>query len=157
MLLLLGVLVIVIVVSVKLVHRYSAEGRLRSYVPESIRETCEPESGPGYEGGGTSVATVGYPTAIAGLFCYWEGHSPAISNTVVFMTYVLFSDRESLLDAYPRPPPTNCLTAEAGRKICFDPHYHGTFGEIQHVVWTDGTLVLTDAMVAGAVYGWEPN
>jgi hypothetical protein len=156
MLLLLGVLVIVIVVSVKLVHRYSPEGRLRSYVPESIRETCNAGSG-SIVGGGSVAAIEGHLTAKAGLFCYWKGHSPAISNTVVFMTYLLFSDRESLLFAYPRPRPTNCLTAEAGRKICFDPHYFGTFGEIQHVVWTDGTLVLTDAMVAGAVYGWEPN
>jgi hypothetical protein len=156
MLLLLGVLVILIVVSVKLVHRYSPEGRLRSYVPESIRETCTAGSG-SFEGGGSVAAIEGHPTAKAGLFCGWEGHSPAISNTVVFMTYLLFSDRESLLDAFPSPPPTNCLTDEAGRRICFDPHYFGTFGEIQHVVWTDGRLVLTDAMVAGAVYGWEPN
>jgi len=157
MLLLLGVLVILIVVSVKLVHRYSPEGRLRSYVPESIRETCNAGSGSSPEGEGSVAAIEGHPTATAGLFCYWEGHSPAISNTMVFMTYLLFSDRESLLYAYPRLLPTNCLTAEAGRRICFDRHYFGTFGEIQHVVWTDGTLVLTDAMVAGAVYGWEPN
>jgi len=157
MLLLLGVLVILIVVSVKLVHRYSPEGRLRSYVPESIRETCNAGSGSSPEGEGSVAAIEGHPTATVGLFCYWEGHSPAISNTMVFMTYLLFSDRESLLYAYPRLLPTNCLTAEAGRRICFDRHYFGTFGEIQHVVWTDGTLVLTDAMVAGAVYGWEPN
>jgi hypothetical protein len=156
MLLLLGVLVILIVVSVKLVHRYSPEGRLRSYVPASIREGCTATSG-SFEGAGSVAAIEGHSTAKAGLFCDWDGHSPAISNTVVFMTYLLFSDRESLLFAYPRSLPTNCLTDEAGRRICFDPHYFGTFGEIQHVVWTDGTLVLTDAMVAGAVYGWEPN
>jgi len=151
MLLLLGVLVILIVVSVKLVNRYSPEGRLRSYVPESIRGTCEAELHT-YPVDVDEVATEGHPSAIAGLFCYWKGHSPAISNTEVWITYLLFSDRESLLLSYPRLLPTNCLTAEAGRRICFDPHYFGTFGEMQHVAWTDGTLVLTDAMVAGAVY-----
>lgn len=162
---LLGVLVILIVVSVKLVHRYSPEGRLRSYVPESIRGTCEAKTS-SFPYTGTYVATEGYPSAVAGLFCDWKGQSPAISNTEVFMTYLLFSDRKSLLYAYPRLLPTNCLTDEAGRRICYDPHYFGrpaggflTLGSLyhRHIVWTDGTLILTDATVAGAVYGWEPN
>lgn len=72
-LLLLGILVILILGSVwvsRLVYRDSPEGRLRSYVPESIRETCKAE----YT---TSlikihyVATDGFPTATASLFCFW--------------------------------------------------------------------------------------
>jgi hypothetical protein len=42
-LLLLGVLVVLVVGIVRLAHRYSPEGRLRSYVPESIRGTCRAE------------------------------------------------------------------------------------------------------------------
>ncbi len=150
-LLLLGVLVVLMIGIVGLAHRYSAEGRLRSYVPERIRGTCET----GYydlEGGTTHVATDGHPSAMAGLFCDWEGHSPLTIRTEVSITYLLFEDRTALLDAYPRSLPTNCLTDEAGRRICFDPHYFGTFGELRHIVWTDGMLFLTDATVGVTVY-----
>jgi ribosomal protein L7/L12 len=163
-----GVLAILIaapIFAVRLVNRYSPEGRLRSYVPESIRETCDPETG-GFLGGPTSVATESYPSAIAGLFYNWKPHSPEISNDDIHMTYLFFEDRETLIDVYPAHP-TSCLTDERGRRICYDPDYFGrpplTFGcpvcyggltdlYHEHIVWTDGTLLLTDATVMRAIY-----
>jgi len=86
-LVIIGVLVILVAGSLKLVHRYSSEGRLRSYVPESIRETCSAE----YT---TSlikihyVATEGYPSAIAGLYCKWKAPTGNL-NSDILMTYLL--------------------------------------------------------------------
>jgi hypothetical protein len=155
-LLLIGVVVILIVGSAlvpRLVYRYSPEGRLRSYIPEAIRGTCEPES-TSYPAEITFVATEGYPTAIAGLMCFWRPHPPELAGEV-FMTYLLFEDRDALLHAYPAQP-TSCRNDEAGRRICLDPDYFGPSSHSNpyhgHIIWTDGTLFLTDVTIAGTFY-----
>ena len=155
-LLLLGVLVILIAGSLKLVHRYTPEERLRSYVPGSIRGTCDPESHT-YPVDVPKVATEDNPSAIAGLICYWKGVVVSGSNAVessVWITYLLFGDREALLGVYPVRP-TNCFTDEAGRRICYGKNYFGTSRGIpyDHLVLTDGTLFLTDATVVRLLYG----
>lgn len=154
-LLLLGILVILILGSVwvSLVYGYSPEGRLRSYVPESIRETCRAE----YT---TSlikihyVATDGYPAATAGLFCFWSPNPPPEGE--LLMTYLLFSDRKSLLENHPGKRPADCFTDEAGHRICIDryPFGHSSgFGPYSyHIVWTDGSLFIMDATVGEALY-----
>ena len=154
-LLLLGVVVLLIVGSVlvpRLVYRYSPEGRLRSYIPESIRGTCEPES-TSYPSEIAYVATEGYPTAIAGLMCFWRPHPPELAGEV-FMTYILFEDRDALMHVYPAHP-TGCMTDEAGRRICYDRDYFGPSNRFNiyqgHIIWTDGTLFLTDAIIVGTL------
>lgn len=105
----------------------------------------------------TYVATEGYPSAIAGLMCSWKGHSPLTLHTYVSMTYLLFEDRETLMHVYPAHP-ASCLTHEGRRRICYDPHYYGPPARFlfnpyhRHIVWTDGTLFLTDATVVGAIH-----
>jgi hypothetical protein len=158
--LLLLVVVVLIAGSVlvpRLVYRYSPEGRLLSSVPEGIRETCMAGFTDFLNPGFHYEATDGYPEAIAGLFCSWRPNRNPVGE--ITMTYLLFSDRQSLLDSYPsisRTPPSDCFTDEAGQRICIDRSTFRIHSELRpysdHIVWTDGSLVVVDPTVADAFY-----